>query len=145
MKRTLRLLTVLLPVLVAATAFAGVEPAPAPEPQTAAPTPAPTPFAAALAAVLEKDRALGAEIAARQAAAVAAGDHAAARAAQDELEQLKSGTELRLLSVQAEFARREGRTEDAARIEDAIATLRLAPPAPQPQERPAPSADAPQR
>jgi hypothetical protein len=149
-----RLLPLLLPLALVASALAaepGDTAAVTPPPAAAEPTESygnlasSKPLAAALAAVLDEGRRRAAELATGFATATAAGDQIAALAAQRELNELKSGTEVRLLEVQAEFARREGRLEAAQRIADTIATLRLPAPDPQPQSRPAPVTDAPQR
>ena len=61
-----------------------------------------------------------------------------------EIEQVKLGTEVSLLRVQADYARRDGRTADADRLDAAIRAL-LTPPRPgTPVNRPVPVRDAQQ-
>lgn len=107
-------------LLLAATAVIA-SPAAADEPVAAAPAPAPpTPLMAAIDAVLQAEHAQVAELAAQLATAP---DDATALALHRAIEQAKGDTQVRVLGLQAEFARREGRIEDAQRIEEAIAAM----------------------
>jgi hypothetical protein len=91
----------------------------APAPVAPAPVP-PTPLMAAIDVVLQAEQAQVAGLAAQLAAAP---DDAAALALQRAIEQAKSDAKVRVFGIQAEFARREGRLEDAQRIEAAIAAM----------------------
>lgn len=71
----------------------------------------------------------------------AAGSADAALAAQREIEQLKVGTEVKLLQIQAAYARREGRKLVADRIDAAIRELTDPPLKLEPVARPGPSID----
>jgi hypothetical protein len=73
-------------------------------------------------------------------------DPHAALAIQREIEALKVGTELELLRIQANHARREGRVEAAKRIETVIEQILnpVVPKAPADMSRPRPGHDAPQ-
>ena len=51
-----------------------------------------------------------------------------------EIDQVKQETELQVLQIQSDSARREGRTEAAERIEATIAVLRAGPPRAAPRE-----------
>ncbi len=94
-------------------------PVAADEPVAAAPVPAPpTPLMAAIDAVLQAEHAQVAELAAQLATAP---DDATALALHRAIEQAKGDAQVCVLGLQAEFARREGRIEDAQRIETAIA------------------------
>jgi hypothetical protein len=53
-----------------------------------------------------------------------------------EIEQLKIETELQILLIQADFARRDGRIEQAQQIEAAVESMREGPPRRIPQVRP---------
>ncbi len=105
------------------------------DPATAAETVAPSPLQAAIETALQEERA---QVAALAAQLESAPDDAAALALHRAIEQAKRDGQLRVLGVQAEFARREGRLEDAQSLEAAIAAMgRPAAPAPL-QPRPAP-------
>jgi len=105
------------------------------DPATAAETVAPSPLQAAIETALQEERA---QVAALAAQLESAPDDAAALALHRAIEQAKRDGQLRVLGVQAEFARREGRLEDAQSLEAAIAAMgRPAAPAPF-QPRPAP-------
>lgn len=107
------------------------------DPATAAETVAPSPLQAAIETALQEERA---QVAALAAQLESAPDDAAALALHRAIEQAKRDGQLRVLGVQAEFARREGRLEDAQSLEAAIAAMgRPAAPA-TPQPRPAPDA-----
>ncbi|MBK8164754.1 MAG: hypothetical protein IPK64_02200 [bacterium] len=96
-------------------------PAAADEPVAAASAPVPpTPLMAAIDAVLQAEHAQVAELAAQLATAP---DDATALALHRAIELAKGDAQVRVLGVQAEFARREGRLEDAQRIEEAIAAM----------------------
>ena len=86
----------------------------------------------------EINQALAAEkatVAALQSQSELATDHQQALATQREVERVKQETELRILAIQADHARGDGRTEQAAEIEQAIQTITNppAPPAPSPR------------
>lgn len=99
---------------------------------------APTPLQAAIEAAVLEERTQVAELAAQLATAP---DDATALALHRAIEKAKLDGQVRVLGVQVEFARREGRLEDAARIEAAIAAMgRPAVPA-QAEPRPAPGAN----
>jgi hypothetical protein len=66
-------------------------------------------------------------------------DHETALATQREIERAKQETELRILRIQAEHARRAGRTEQATQIEQAIQDTTRPPVNPAPSPRPAPA------
>ena len=66
-------------------------------------------------------------------------DQAAAIALQREIAQLKLGTEIALLRVQARYARAEGRLAVAAHLDDAIRELESPPVPPQTAVRPSPT------
>jgi hypothetical protein len=66
-------------------------------------------------------------------------DQAAAIALQREIAQLKLGTEIALLRVQARYARAEGRLAVAAHLDDAIRDLESPPVPPQSAVRPSPA------
>jgi hypothetical protein len=68
-----------------------------------------------------------------------AGDEATALAIQREIEELMVQTELSILRIQADHARREGRIADAEKIEAAITEMTSPPELPPPPERPAPA------
>jgi hypothetical protein len=68
-----------------------------------------------------------------------AGDEATALAIQREIEELMVQTELSILRIQADHARREGRIADAEKIEAAITEMTSPPQLPPPPERPAPA------
>jgi len=74
-----------------------------------------------------------------QEAVDAAPNAAAALEAQRRLEASASEFELRVLRIQAEFARREGRTDQAERIEAAIRAIESPPDLRAPADRPAPA------
>ena len=95
-----------------------------------------TPEMAAVQAALAAERSRITELEARLAATK---DDQAALVVMKEIEQVKRDTELGVLRLQAEFARREGREEQARKIDLAIAEF-LTPPAPPAVmvERPAP-------
>lgn len=133
--------------LTAGTAVvAGALPEPAtpvaPDPEgvetTAAATVAPrapesfTPCQQAIQALLEQEAARLAELEAR---VPAAADAAAFLSLQREIEQVKQDTELQVMRTQAEFARLEGRVEQAERIEAALAEMAAPRPAAAPTER----------
>ena len=88
-------------------------------PAVAAPAPA-TPMMVAIDAALEVGRAQVAELAAQLATAP---DDTTALALHRAIEQAKSDAKLRVFGIQAEFARREGRLEDAQQLEAAIAAM----------------------
>lgn len=99
---------------------------------------APTPLQAAIEAAVLEERTQVAALAAQLATAP---DDATALALHRAIEKAKLDGQVRVLGVQVEFARREGRLEDAARIEAAIAAMgRPAVPA-QAEPRPAPDAN----
>lgn len=85
----------------------------------AAPAPA-TPMMAAIDAALMDEHARVAELAARLATAP---DDTTALALHRAIEQAKTDAKLRVFAIQAEFARREGRLEDAQQMEAAIAAM----------------------
>jgi hypothetical protein len=93
--------------------------APAPA-ATVAPAPRAHAMAAEMLAVIEAERGELAKLFARFRAAP---DAATALAVQREIEQLKSGTEISLLRIQAGYARRAGRSAQAAELEKVIAEL----------------------
>jgi hypothetical protein len=98
--------------------------------------------------MLEIQAALAAEqarVADLEARFAAAADEASALAIQKEIEQIKVETELSILRLQAEHARQEGRVEQAAQIEAAIAEMMNPRPAGIPIERPAPTQGSDQR
>jgi len=68
-------------------------------------------------------------------------DHREAMALQREIESARDGVELTILRIQARYARQEGRLEDAAAIEEAVATMTAPRPVAQPVERAARGGD----
>ncbi len=62
-------------------------------------------------------------------------DHREALALQREIEDARGQVELRILRIQAGFARREGRLQEAAAIEEAVASMSAPRPAGEPIER----------
>jgi hypothetical protein len=77
-----------------------------------------TPEMAAIRGALDEGRAAVEALGARLAATT---DNDACFALQREIEAAKRDTDLRVLGIQAEFARREGRSETAAELEAVIA------------------------
>ncbi len=61
-------------------------------------------------------------------------------ALQRQIEDLRVGTEVRFLEIQARHARSEGRLDAAARLEAAVARMTAPPPRAEPVARPAPAA-----
>lgn len=111
-------------------------PAPAPPAEAAA---TPGTLQAAIADALAQERAQVETLAAQLATAP---DDATALALQKAVEQAKFDAQVRVLTLQAAFARREGRVDDAARIEAALGAMgRVEAPA-HAEERPVP-ADSP--
>ena len=111
------------PAPVAVPALAPAE-APAPV-ATPARTPkrALTPLQVAMNVVMESEQAQMSSLKARLATAK---DHATVEAVQREIEQLKTDTEVQLLSLQATNHRQSGRLEAAAQLEESIRSLRAA-------------------
>jgi len=103
----------------------------------AAPRPV-TPLTAAIEAALAAEQTRVVELEARLAQAP---DEAAAAAIVREIELAKQAGELEVMRIQADFARRAGREEQAREIEAAIAAILAPPPPAEPQERPAPATD----
>lgn len=111
----------LLAVLASTQAVAAAPDEPAATPDAVAPTPAPAnPMMAAIDAALQAERVQVADLAAQLATAP---DDATALALHRAIEQAKSDAQRRVLVIQAEYARLEGRVDDAARIEAAIAAM----------------------
>lgn len=110
---------------------------PAPATVTRRPLRKLSPMMAEILAYLEtRDQAMA--LKKQQAGATAAGP-ADALAAATELQRMKQETELEVLAIQARWARKEGRTADAERIEATIEEI-LHPKVPSnPETRPAPS------
>jgi hypothetical protein len=104
----------------AATAQASAQGAAVPDTTIAAPG-SPHALSQELAAVLAEETVRLRELEARFAAAA---DASAALVAEREIAALKMGTEERLMEAQARCARADGRLEDAAKIEAAIAEMR---------------------
>lgn len=142
MSRSLR--TIAVAVLPALIAFAPClartdDPAAAPAETAAtamAPAPATTPMLADIDAVLREERTRVDELTASL--ATAAGDEAAL-ALHRAVEQVKMEAQLRILGIQADYARREGRIEDATRIEAAVAAMGRIDAPTTIEERPAPA------
>lgn len=115
--------------------------APVPEVAETAATAAPraqeslTPCQQAIRELLEREATQLAELEARLPAAA---DAPAFLALQRQIEQVKQATELQVMRTQAEFARREGRVEQAEQIEAALAEMS----APRQPSAPAGRADA---
>lgn len=105
---------------------------------TAATTAAPrareglSPCQQAIQALLDREATQLAELDARLPGAF---DEAAVLALQREIEQVKQETELQVMRVQADFARREGRVAQAEQIEAALAEMAAPRPAVAPIER----------
>jgi hypothetical protein len=70
----------------------------------------------------------------------AASDATTALAIQRQIEDLRQQTEVRILGIQAKYARQEGRIEDAEEIEAAIEEMTTPTPRGEPVDRPAPTA-----
>jgi len=133
-------LFIVLGIISAAWAFAQSTPTPATpagDPErviSTAATPAPAttvtakarvhPMVAEMRAVLETERVEFRNLFARFRAAP---DATAALAVQREIEQLKLSTEISLLRIQADYARRAGRAAQAAELEKVIAELQAPP------------------
>jgi hypothetical protein len=131
-------------VLLAAVTFTpslADDESPAAAPVAVAPAP-PTPMLAAINAVLLEERALVAELATRL---TTAPDDEAALTLHRAIEQAKADAELRILGIQADHARREGRLEAAVELEAAIAAFGKVEAAPVVEQRTAPSTDANER
>jgi len=127
-------LVVLISLSVQPGLMRGAEPArPAPAPAVTAA--APRTVAEAIGAVVAEGRAA---VAALEARTKSAADPADALALQTAIEQAKRDLTRRLLEVQLDFARREGRLQQAAGLEAILARL-AAPPTGGPQPRPVPS------
>jgi len=103
---------------------------------------APSPEMAAIRGALDEGRARVDALAARLAATT---DNDACFALQREIELAKRDTELQILGIQADFARREGRGETAAELEAVIAQIRNPQVAPVVVDRPAPERGADKR
>ena len=129
--------TVLLAAVALTPALADDD-SPAVAPVAVAPA-AQTPMLAAINAVLQEERALVAELATRL---TTAPDDEAALKLHRAIEQAKADAELRILGIQADHARREGRLEAATELEAAIAAFGKVEAAPVVEQRPAPSTDA---
>lgn len=114
--------------------------APAPATVTRRPARKLTPMMAEILAYLEaRDHAIALRQQQLAAPGAARPDAAAALAAAAEMQRMKQETELEVLAIQARWARREGRTADAQRIEETIEEI-LRPKVPvNPEVRPAPS------
>ncbi|MBI5171219.1 MAG: hypothetical protein HZA61_17160 [Candidatus Eisenbacteria bacterium] len=82
-----------------------------------------TPLQVAMNAVIESEQA---QMAALKARLSATKDHAAAEAVQREIEQLKTDTEVQLLSLQATNHRQNGRVAAATQLEESVRSLRAA-------------------
>ncbi len=91
-----------------------------------------SPCQQAIRALLDREAAQLAELDARLPGAA---DEGAVLALQREIEQVKQETELQVMRVQADFARREGRTAQADQIEAALAEMAAPRPAVAPVER----------
>ena len=104
--------------------------------------PALTPLMAEIQAVLADEQTRVAELEARLSSSL---DEGAALALRRQIEQIKVETELNILRLQAEHARRAGQDEQAAAIEAAIAEMLSPRPAGVPSERPAPIQNGSQR
>ncbi len=100
-----------------------------------APERAVSPLMAELRAALDAERVRHDELEARFHAAT---DERAALEIQREIETLARDTELQILRIQIDHARRAGREEVAQAAEAAIAEMTAPRPTPQPQDRPAP-------
>lgn len=137
MPRAVLVVTVLLAAATFTPALAD-DNSPAAAPVAVAPT-APAPMLAAINAVLQEERALVAELATRL---TTAPDDEAALTLHRAIEQAKADAELRILGIQADHARREGRLEAAAELEAAIAAFGKVEAAPVVEQRSAPSTDA---
>ena len=114
--------------------------APANAAEPAAPTvtfkkPAQSPMITELMALLAGQDEKLADLAARQKKATT-GDEAIA--VQREIQELKLGTEISMLRIQATYARREGRTADADRLDGVVRDLVSPPKLGVPSNRPAP-------
>ncbi|MHB8080285.1 MAG: hypothetical protein ACYDIE_13640 [Candidatus Krumholzibacteriia bacterium] len=134
MRRSLPL-AVLLSLSLQPGLLRGAEPArPAPAPAVAAAVASPQTVAEAIGAVVAEGRAA---VAALEARTKSAADPADALALQTAIEQAKRDLTRRLLEVQLDFARREGRLQQAAELEAILARL-ATPPAGEPQPRPLP-------
>lgn len=110
-------------------------------PTAAAPAPATplTPMMADITAALQQEHALVADLAQQLATAP---DDAAALQLHRAIEQAKMDGQLRVLGIQVRYAKLEGRTEDATKLEAELAAMG-APAAPQNvEQRAAPNADA---
>ncbi len=112
------------------------------EAQKSGAAPAPTPLMVEIQAVFADERARVAELEARLTPSL---DEGAALALRHQIEQIKIETELNILRLQAEHARREGRDEQAAAIDAAVAEMLSPRPAGVPSERPAPVRSGSQR
>jgi hypothetical protein len=128
--------TVLLAAVALTPALADDD-SPAAAPVVVAPA-AQTPMLAAINAVLQEERALVAELATRLTTAT---DDEAALTLHRAIEQAKADAELRILGIQADHARREGRLEAAVELEAAIAAFGKVEAAPVVEQRSAPSTD----
>jgi hypothetical protein len=91
-----------------------------------------SPCQQAIRALLDREAAQLSELEARVPAAV---DGAAFLSLQREIERVKQDTELQVMRTQAQYARLEGRVEQAERIEAALAEMAAPRPAAAPTER----------
>ena len=133
--------TLFLCALALAPALADDDPATAtatPAPTAATPAP-PSPMMAAIDDALQQEHAQVAGLAAQLAAAT---DDASALALQRAIEQAKMDGQLRVLGIQVQFARLEGRADDATKLEAALAAMGKVDVPADVEQRPAPNSAA---